>query len=97
MQRRHPRATRTDTLFPYTTLFLSNRCSAVDTSPARPADVRGTEGQGAIGQQCYRFVMLHLRLFSEALSLPIIFSMQTLKMSSTRRALICRKIGRAHV
>src|SRR3546814_9725954 len=39
MIRRPPRSTRTDTLFPYTTLFRSARCSARE-SHARPASPR---------------------------------------------------------
>src|SRR3546814_14222353 len=33
MRRRHPRATRTDTLFPYTTLLRSTPVSALDILP----------------------------------------------------------------
>src|SRR3546814_10277790 len=37
MLRRPPRSTRTDTLFPYTTLFRSPRCSRGDKAARRPA------------------------------------------------------------
>src|SRR3546814_2419503 len=37
MIRRPPRSTRTDTLFPYTTLFRSDRRAAVDQHPHRLA------------------------------------------------------------
>src|SRR3546814_8689241 len=33
MNRRPPRSTRTDTLFPYTTLFRSSRCAIARTEP----------------------------------------------------------------
>src|SRR3546814_9500318 len=40
MLRRPPRSTRTDTLFPYTTLFRSGRQTClVDTSPLTPASL----------------------------------------------------------
>src|SRR3546814_8219852 len=46
MIRRPPRSTRTDTLFPYTTLFRSD--------PARPVDVlRGLETVGAPAPQVH--------------------------------------------
>src|SRR3546814_5324239 len=32
MIRRPPRSTRTDTLFPYTTLFRSDRCGSIDAT-----------------------------------------------------------------
>src|SRR3546814_2385838 len=35
MIRRPPRSTRTDTLFPYTTLFRSSHCAAAAFSPGR--------------------------------------------------------------
>src|SRR3546814_13312142 len=35
MIRRPPRSTRTDTLFPYTTLFRSSACHAADVLPRR--------------------------------------------------------------
>src|SRR3546814_9798728 len=45
MIRRPPRSTRTDTLFPYTTLFRSRRCAGGGHSrtrrPVRPADLHG--------------------------------------------------------
>src|SRR3546814_16257550 len=37
MIRRPPRSTRTDTLFPYTTLFRSQRAAASEPPPAHPA------------------------------------------------------------
>src|SRR3546814_6528370 len=40
MIRRPPRATRTDTLFPYTTLFRSVELAAPRPRPARPAAPR---------------------------------------------------------
>src|SRR3546814_13101356 len=46
MIRRPPRSTRTDTLFPYTTLFRSARHAAEISPPGRPRAV-GREVQGA--------------------------------------------------
>src|SRR3546814_3256600 len=40
MIRRPPRSTRTDTLFPYTTLFRSRQCSSQRLSAAPPFDCR---------------------------------------------------------
>src|SRR3546814_6543125 len=36
MRRRPPRSTRTDTLFPYTTLFRSDRCRVADVDRHQP-------------------------------------------------------------
>src|SRR3546814_15303328 len=47
MIRRPPRATRTDTLFPYTTLFRSGACDRRTKKP--PVDVSGT-GKGIAGR-----------------------------------------------
>src|SRR3546814_16984323 len=57
MIRRPPRSTRTDTLFPYTTLFRSDRCASLGQvargKPWRAMDAlariahRGTGGSGA--------------------------------------------------
>src|SRR3546814_7142296 len=41
MIRRPPRSTRTDTLFPYTTLFRSLRCPAAESRPGRQAHAQG--------------------------------------------------------
>src|SRR3546814_14841986 len=46
MIRRPPRSTRTDTLFPYTTLFRSRRQGHVDAEFARAALVRWSDGDG---------------------------------------------------
>src|SRR3546814_17433493 len=40
MRRRPPRSTRTDTLFPYTTLFRSVSCRGVSLRGNRPASLR---------------------------------------------------------
>src|SRR3546814_5820401 len=42
MIRRPPRSTRTDTLFPYTTLFRSDRDRLIEVDLARVAHQRGT-------------------------------------------------------
>src|SRR3546814_15340865 len=49
MIRRPPRSTRTDTLFPYTTLFRSGGCSPKQRMARSDAD--GQELVGAIGPQ----------------------------------------------
>src|SRR3546814_1802680 len=46
MIRRPPRSTRTDTLFPYTTLFRSNRRDCHSPSAARHICARGRGGRG---------------------------------------------------
>src|SRR3546814_7532324 len=53
MIRRPPRSTRTDTLFPYTTLFRSRSCSA---RLARGLDTRGPSacGTGCSSLRCIR-------------------------------------------
>src|SRR3546814_7853374 len=45
MIRRPPRSTRTDTLFPYTTLFLSSRWRPAHRGSAGPESSRETDGQ----------------------------------------------------
>src|SRR3546814_12998107 len=53
MRRRPPRSTRTDTLFPYTTLFRSLReIRPIDADPGRPRD-RG-QVDGVIGRSAGR-------------------------------------------
>src|SRR3546814_11217951 len=44
MIRRPPRSTRTDTLFPYTTLFRSAECRAGDDTPRPPQASHGRLG-----------------------------------------------------
>src|SRR3546814_6878600 len=48
MLRRPPRSTRTDTLFPYTTLFRSRRLQRDGDQQQESADRRGGEGIGDI-------------------------------------------------
>src|SRR3546814_6411776 len=50
MIRRPPRATRTDTLFPYTTLFRA-RSGGCPDGPGRERGLRGKRGRLADGQQ----------------------------------------------
>src|SRR3546814_6629170 len=45
MIRRPPRSTRTDTLFPYTTLFRSSGGGRQQCTDARPADANALSGQ----------------------------------------------------
>src|SRR3546814_3245191 len=45
MIRRPPRSTRTDTLFPYTTLFRSRLCLRTPVHARRPAADRGRDAQ----------------------------------------------------
>src|SRR3546814_2106054 len=49
MIRRPPRSTRTDTLFPYTTLFRSQRQAAADDAGERRLDLGDMRGRDAIG------------------------------------------------
>src|SRR3546814_17553020 len=54
MIRRPPRSTRTDTLFPYTTLFRSRRCAngmGTDRFPLRRL-LFASKGQGHFSQAC---------------------------------------------
>src|SRR3546814_1981080 len=51
MIRRPPRSTRTDTLFPYTTLFRSLRHSEQAGGPVRPLRAGKSAGAGAIAKQ----------------------------------------------
>src|SRR3546814_1582596 len=46
MRRRPPRSTRTDTLFPYTTLFRSQRAQPVDDLPCEDGRERFERGSG---------------------------------------------------
>src|SRR3546814_13203136 len=59
MIRRPPRSTRTDTLFPYTTLFLSSRSPRSTRSDGRAvqsarSDRRGLAGTGGVRMIAYR-------------------------------------------
>src|SRR3546814_13375621 len=45
MIRRPPRSTRTDTLFPYTTLFRSRECPVCKFVPEITSDIEEEEGQ----------------------------------------------------
>src|SRR3546814_14248550 len=51
MIRRPPRSTRTDTLFPYTTLFRSVRLVGESHAGKRPAMARRTEGKSKRGEE----------------------------------------------
>src|SRR3546814_10268608 len=61
MRRRPPRSTRTDTLFPYTTLFRSDstatassrRCSPMCCAPRAIADANSRTSRGAKDRQAY--------------------------------------------
>src|SRR3546814_10719567 len=48
MIRRPPRSTRTDTLFPYTTLFRSYRANATEAAAGRRPYTRSFFGEGAL-------------------------------------------------
>src|SRR3546814_1866671 len=71
MRRRPPRSTRTDTLFPYTTLFRSDRDAAADVLQetmlkviARIGDFRGRDGSpfwGWLRQIAVNEALMHLR------------------------------------
>src|SRR3546814_17204142 len=50
MIRRPPRSTRTDTLFPYTTLFRSTPASACTVAPARVTDRHAAQAGAAFRQ-----------------------------------------------
>src|SRR3546814_13120247 len=64
MRRRPPRSTRTDTLFPYTTLFRSNRRRSVHTTRAylatahRLIDFLEGHNGGAVAAACFQDVTL---------------------------------------
>src|SRR3546814_11572929 len=55
MSRRPPRSTRTDTLFPYTTLFRSLLRSALDS----PNNVRASSVLGSRYPTCHRYRLRH--------------------------------------
>src|SRR3546814_3825873 len=52
MRRRPPRSTRTDTLFPYTTLFRSDRSGRARLPPRPAADAARSAGGGAMPARC---------------------------------------------
>src|SRR3546814_8747936 len=65
MIRRPPRSTRTDTLFPYTTLFRSIRgdCGADELGgPIRIADMSGQAAELGIGTLIYFAAVLSINL-----------------------------------
>src|SRR3546814_1660330 len=56
MIRRPPRSTRTDTLFPYTTLFRSDDAGAACLGPRRILRLRGA-GAGLPAMECHRHAL----------------------------------------
>src|SRR3546814_14667521 len=50
MSRRPPRSTRTDTLFPYTTLFRSTDIGEISLARDDPAETLGESAQGIVGE-----------------------------------------------
>src|SRR3546814_4701913 len=64
MIRRPPRSTRTDTLFPYTTLFrssdchISNKVGALTTARHAAAAAPTMAVTGRCGRKCHRLVLL---------------------------------------
>src|SRR3546814_3868837 len=71
MIRRPPRSTRTDTLFPYTTLFRSTRYSTYNGLPKLVARLSVASNQ--LGYLCLSFTKLRFKLRSAALCRAGIF------------------------
>src|SRR3546814_19416156 len=65
MQRLPPRSTRTDTLFPYTTLFRSN-----GLAPLRFLNATARCARLAAVLRAPRVISLHFKQFPEALMIP---------------------------
>src|SRR3546814_7314742 len=73
MIRRPPRSTRTDTLFPYTTLFRSVRRLGIEGRQVVLGEPRGVDPQaGKVGVLCAQVFQSHQRLhaFEGQLDLP---------------------------
>src|SRR3546814_18407379 len=101
MKRRPPRSTRTDTLFPYTTLFRSCQRTHPRTNGvvSRPDGPRLDVGRAALGDQFGRRRADRMapadagpdRLLRPAIALP------DGEQGLARRRKDAREIGRAHV
>src|SRR3546814_10729443 len=61
MTRRPPRTTRTDTLFPYTTLFRSHRRDCKVLVAERPRLARQLVRQESVGCRCVREAAVNVR------------------------------------
>src|SRR3546814_17442264 len=105
MIRRPPRSTRTDTLFPYTTLFRSpahSRSEAADRADAGTLHRHGSGlCEGAAGAALRPFSPLSKRPYAETdrrkvhVQLPMNFPKRSLPSAST--IAVSAEIGRAHV
>src|SRR3546814_19057070 len=100
MIRRPPRSTRTDTLFPYTTLFRSVRWAAAKQMlisgfrhPMRPREMRRPGGMGARG------FFFRINMQNDACNLfpdrAIILGIKQTQISDQMLFIIRREIGSA--
>src|SRR3546814_6720409 len=87
MIRRPPRSTRTDTLFPYTTLFRSAR-------PERSTAIRGASGAALSTASCS---VAPTSTWSARVRLSASASASVAPLVNTSRAPDHAQIGRAHV
>src|SRR3546814_20867450 len=94
MIRRPPRSTRTDTLFPYTTLFRSP-LSRASFAPTKPAPTGGMQTQGSAAMTPAEVVdqTLGRRVFGRA----FFAAHQTVVDALAQFLAQLHEIGRAHV
>src|SRR3546814_15131527 len=100
MIRRPPRSTRTDTLFPYTTLFRSPALAALPLVVPIRSLCAGSVRQGRSAGQCQRFSRLRLGHCWFALARPAEAQCHHLwlfPLGETLGNRPCWQIGRAHV
>src|SRR3546814_4233918 len=98
MIRRPPRSKRTDTLFPYTTLFRSAQPELKSPLPIRTALISGRQlenGMSAFGHEHIQVAMAEIRRIPDVLIEKLLAecpSRRQLQLASTPG-----QIGRAHV
>src|SRR3546814_5241456 len=109
MIRRPPRSTRTDTLFPYTTLFRSTRRGAHRPDGVRGTrtdadlvEVEGADGHGAILCRRPPFELFHAMNATSRLEPAVQPALQLIQrddcpLCDQALAVLAAEIGRAHV
>src|SRR3546814_10322811 len=86
MIRRPPRSTRTDTLFPYSTLFRSQTCSKVHSSESNALITRATSRIGTSASCAFSFTRRSEEHTSELQSLMrISYAVFCLKKKTTKK------------
>src|SRR3546814_13559178 len=98
MSRRPPRSTHTDTLFPYTTLFLSRMLPILDARAIKAQMLLALDHQRPrVGAEVDRIAPAALLLAADRTIAELIRNRRMAVRRKANRAAPARKIGRAHV